>query len=64
MAANSAVHSLICPNFELVRDVIVVIITCKTEDDPIKNEGARLFTTLYIIFRRSGADNSGVGGGI
>ena len=29
---------------------MVVLVTCKNEEDPIKNEGARLFTTLYINF--------------
>ena len=29
---------------------MVVLITCKNEEDPIKNEGARVFTTLYSIF--------------
>ena len=36
------------PNFELIRDFIVGLVTCKNEEDPIKNEGARVFTTLYI----------------
>ena len=27
-----------------------VLITCKNEEDPIKNVGARVFTTLYINF--------------
>ena len=27
-----------------------VLVTCKYEDDPNKNSGARVFTTLYIIF--------------
>ena len=27
-----------------------ILITCKYEEDPIKNEGARVFTTLYINF--------------
>ena len=49
-AANSAVHSLIAPNFKLVRAFMVVLITCKNEEDPIKNEGARVFTTLNINF--------------
>ena len=44
---------------------MVVLVTCKNEEDPIKNEGARFFTKLYQIiyqyFRRSRADNSGVG---
>ena len=40
---------LIWPNFELVRDVIDVLVTCKYEV-PIKNEGARVVTTLYSNF--------------
>ena len=47
-AANSAVLGPIWPNFELVRDLMDVLITCKYEEDPIKNEGARVVTTLYI----------------
>ena len=49
-AANSAVLGPIWPNFELVRDVIDVLVTCKYEEDPIKNRGARVFTTLYVNF--------------
>ena len=49
-AANSAVHGLIWSNFELVRDLIVVLVTCKNEEDPLENVGARVFTTLYINF--------------
>ena len=45
-AANSAVLGPIWPNFELVRDVIDVLVTCKYEEDPIKNEGATVFTTF------------------
>ena len=45
-AANSAVLGLIWPNFELVRDVMDVLVTCKYEEDPIKNEGARMDTTF------------------
>ena len=29
---------------------MVVLVTCKNEKDPIKNGGARVFTTLYIDF--------------
>ena len=29
---------------------MVVLVTCKNEEDPIENEGARVFTTLYINF--------------
>ena len=49
-AANSAVHGRIWSNLELAEDFMVVLITCKNEEDPIKNEGARVFTTLYINF--------------
>ena len=35
-------------NFALVCDFMIVLVTCKTEEDPIKNEGARVFMTLYI----------------
>ena len=29
---------------------MVVLVTCKYEEDPIKNEGARVVTTLYSNF--------------
>ena len=29
---------------------MVVLVTCKNEEDPIKNKGAGVFTTLYINF--------------
>ena len=29
---------------------MVFLLTCKNEEHPIKNEGARVFTTLYIDF--------------
>ena len=29
---------------------MVVLLTCKNEEDPIKNRGAIVFTILYIIF--------------
>ena len=42
-----------------------VLVTCKYEEDPIKNEGARVLTRLYdVFFRRSRAANSEVSGGI
>ena len=50
-AAISAVLGPIWPNFELVRDVIDVLVTCQYEIDPIKNRGTRVFTTLYTIFQ-------------
>ena len=38
------------PNFELVLDVVDVLVTYQYEEDPIKNRGARVVTTLYINF--------------
>ena len=29
---------------------MVVLVTCKYEEDPIKNEGARVLTRLCVIF--------------
>ena len=49
-AANSAVHGWIRPNFKLILDYIVVLVTCKNEEDPIKNEGARVLTSLLFDF--------------
>ena len=49
--ANSAVLSPIWPNFKVVRDFTVVLVTCKNEEHPIKNEGARVFTTININFQ-------------
>ena len=43
-AGNSAVLSPIWPSFELVRNVLVVLVICMYEGDPMKNEGARMFT--------------------
>ena len=49
MAANSAVRVQTVPNFELIRDIMVVLYTCKKEEDQINNEGARVLTKLYVI---------------
>ena len=43
-ATNSTVLGRTCLEFELVRDIMVVLVTCKYEEDPIKNEGARVLT--------------------
>ena len=45
---------------------MVVLVTCKNEEDPIKNEGASLECShiIHQFFRRTRADNSGDGGGI
>ena len=49
-AANSAVNGRILPNFELLRDIMVVLHTCNNEADQIKNEDARELTRLYVFF--------------
>ena len=43
---DSAVLGPIWPNLELLRDVMDVLVTCKYEEDPIKNEGGRVVTTF------------------
>ena len=52
-AANSEVHGRILPNFELVRDIMVVLHTCKNKEDLVKNEGATVLTRLYVVFSDS-----------
>ena len=47
---NSTVQGLIWPYFEHIRHFIAVLVTCKNKDDPIKNKGARVVTTLFIDF--------------
>ena len=44
---------------------MVVLHTCNNEEDPIKNEDARVLTRLYVVFfRRSREVNSEVSEGI
>ena len=43
-AANSEVSGGILPKLELIQAFIVVLVTSKNEEDPIKNEGARVLT--------------------
>ena len=33
--------------FKLVRDIMVVLVSCKYEEDPIKTEGARVLTRFF-----------------
>ena len=35
--------------FESIRDIIVVLATCKNEEDPKKNKGARVATTFFPL---------------
>ena len=48
--ANSTVRGLIWQNFELIRDLRALLVTCENEDDPIKNKGAIVVITLFIDF--------------
>ena len=43
-----------------------LLVACKNEEDPIKNEGARVVTTLFINFSdaQAGTANSEVSDGI
>ena len=44
---------------------MVVLLTCKNEEDPIKSEGPSVLTRLHVVFfRRSRAANSAVSSGI
>ena len=54
-AANSAVRSPIWLKFDLVRAFTVFLVTCKNEKDPIKSEGTRVLTSLYVIVDYSDA---------
>ena len=40
---NSAVLVPIWPSFELVRDVMNDLVTCKNEEDPIKNVSGHVY---------------------
>ena len=46
MASNSTASSPIWPQIELVHDFMSVLLTCKFDDDPIKNEGAFVSRTF------------------
>ena len=49
-ADNSAVKGGIWLKFEVIRDVMAILVTSKYEEDPIKIEGARVATTQNIDF--------------
>ena len=50
MAANSAAWGPILTNLEPIQDFVVVLFSCKNEEDRIKNKGARVVTRLLINF--------------
>ena len=48
-AYNSGVGGGIWPKFELIQAFMHVLLTCKNEDDRIKNEEARVFTRFLPL---------------
>ena len=44
MAANSEVSVGIPPKFELIQAFMIVLVTCKNEEDPIKKESSRVLS--------------------
>ena len=44
----------ILPKFELIKAFMHVLVTCKNEEDPIKNEGARVFTSFFSLYKSMG----------
>ena len=37
-------------NIKPIQAIIGLLVACKNKEDPIKNEGARVVTTLFINF--------------
>ena len=48
-AANSMVRGSIWPNFKLIQALMYVIITCKYENDPIKNNREKVETLFFKL---------------
>ena len=48
-ADNSGVGGGIWPKFEVIQAFMHYLVTCKNEDDQIKNEGARVFTRFLPL---------------
>ena len=54
-AANSIVSDEILSKFKLIHTFMYVLVTYKDEENQMKNEGARVVTTLYsYIFDAQG----------
>ena len=50
MAAISAVHGWIWSNFELIQDLQFSLLPARMKKIQLKNESARVFTSLYDDF--------------
>ena len=46
---RSIVSGGIPPKFEVIQAFMVVLVTCKNEENPIKNEGARVLTIFLPL---------------
>ena len=46
-AANSVVVGQIWPKFELIQDIMHVLITCKFENDRINSNGEKVVTSIF-----------------
>ena len=42
------VRGRILLKFQPMRDIVVVLVTCKNEEDPLKNNGASVATTSFF----------------
>ena len=38
------------PSFDYPQHIMGLLVACKNEENPMKNEGARVVTTLFINF--------------
>ena len=47
---HCTMHGLVRLYFQIMPDFMVYLVTCKNEEDSIKNDRARVFTTLFIDF--------------
>ena len=45
---NSAVLFQILPKFKLIQIFMIVLNTCKNEEDPVKTESARVVNIIYF----------------
>ena len=45
----TAVKGWIWLKLKPIRDIIVVLVTCKNEEDPLKNNGARVATISFQL---------------
>ena len=48
-AANFAVNGEIRLKFKLIQAFMVILVTSKNKEDPIKNEGTRVLTTFLPL---------------